>query len=66
MQDTVRIPAVMTNIKDTDIMMMTMIIMMKKISLIKKNKKNTVLKCETLLSFNHDMILPIYRYTIEM
>lgn len=41
MQDTVRIPAVMTNIKDTDIMMMTMIIMIKKISLIKKNKKKT-------------------------
>lgn len=39
MQDTVRISEVMTNIKDTDNMMMTMIIMMKKISLMKKQKK---------------------------
>lgn len=39
MQDTVRISEVMTNIKDTDIMMMTMIIMMKKISLMEKQKK---------------------------
>lgn len=41
MQDTVRISEVMTNIKDTDIMMMTMIIMMKKMSLIKYKKRHS-------------------------
>lgn len=40
MQDTVRISEVMTNIKDTDIMIMPMIIMMKKIILIKNRKKH--------------------------
>lgn len=62
MQDTVRISEVMTNIKDTDIMMMTMIIMMKKMSLIKYKKRHSFKIRDTFVvqSWHEYTDLPLY------
>lgn len=68
MQDTVRISEVMTNIKDTDIMMMTMIIMMKKISLMEKQKKHSFKMRDTFVVQSwHDFTdLPLYDQSVAV